>query len=183
MCAVKCVRLACSLLPLSNASHSLPFCYGGDMGGYIGPRPPSRGPTPHPPLCLWRWNVLATYRFVIIVPDLFLQLLYSHSYSRGTSNFERFHLGLAESLCVWSVCGPCSRARFCRVRACLWLRCRARRVQLCSGTIRTGRAESSVSSCSNMSCAACSERARPPGCCPCCAAASRVRRCFTCATG
>ena len=46
--------------------------------------------------------MLATYRFVIIVPDLFLQLLYSHSYSRGTSNFERFHLGLAESLC-----GPC----------------------------------------------------------------------------
>ena len=63
---------------------------------------------------------MATYRFVIIVPDLFLQLLYSHSYSRGTSNFERFHLGLAESLC-----GPCvvraharASAAFVRASGC-----------------------------------------------------------------
>ena len=98
----------------------------------------------------------------------------SHSYSRWTSNFVVVSFGTCRVL-VWSVCGPCSRARFCCVRARLWLRCRARRVRICSGTIRIGRAESSVSKCSSMPCAVCSGRALLPLCCPCCAAAARAR--------
>ena len=152
----------------------VPFCYGGDMGGYIEPGLPCGDPPRTPPYVCGGGTFWPPTDSLSSFLTYCYNFFYSHSYSRWTSNFVVVSFGTCRVL-VWSVCGPCSRARFCRVRARLWLRCRARRVRICSGTIRIGRAESSVSKCSSMSCAVCSGRALLPLCCPCCAAAARAR--------